>query len=58
MSLFSILTSILSAPPSVSYSPDSSGSLSQAFPASWHQAGASPAAAGLQHSWIHDVKAH
>lgn len=43
---------------SVGYSTGSSGSLSQALPACVCETGASPAAAGLQCSGIHDVKAY
>lgn len=43
---------------SVGYSPGPSGSLSQGVSACVCEAGAGPAAAGLQCSWIHDVKAY
>lgn len=55
----SLLTNIFfPLPSSVSYPPGPSGSLSQGFSACVREAGASPAAAGLQRLWIHDVKAH
>ncbi len=52
------ITSIFFLSSSVGDSPGPSGSLSQSVSTCVREAGASPAAAGLQCSWIHDVKAY
>lgn len=52
------MPSILFLSSSVGHSPGPSGSLSQGVPACVREAGAGPAVAGLQCSWIHDVEAY
>lgn len=52
------MAGILSLSSSVGYSRGPSRSLSQSVSACVREAGAGPAVAGLQCSWIHDVKAY